>query len=227
MIVIEPLISAQDVNYFRQKLSELPWQDGTNTAMGMASSVKNNNQADNADPKVRQLSNELLAKVGGHSTLISAALPHKIFPPVFNLYSETQEYGYHVDAAIMRIPGTQDVLRSDISMTVFLNDPDQYEGGELVISTEFGEQQVKLPAGHAVVYPSSSLHKVNAVTKGQRIAAITWMQSMVPDTSLRQTLYQLDRSIQNLIADNKTNRQELDRLHNVYHNLIRQFSQLG
>ncbi len=227
MIVIDPLISAQDVNYFRQKLSELPWQDGTNTAMGMASSVKNNNQADNADPKVRQLSNELLAKVGGHSTLISAALPHKIFPPVFNLYSETQEYGYHVDAAIMRIPGTQDVLRSDISMTVFLNDPDQYEGGELVISTEFGEQQVKLPAGHAVVYPSSSLHKVNAVTKGQRIAAITWMQSMVPDTSLRQTLYQLDRSIQSLIADNKTNRQELDRLHNVYHNLIRQFSQLG
>ena len=112
-------------------------------------------------------------------------------------------------------------------MTVFLNDPDQYEGGELVISTEFGEQQVKLPAGHAVVYPSSSLHKVNAVTKGQRIAAITWMQSMVPDTSLRQTLYQLDRSIQSLIADNKTNRQELDRLHNVYHNLIRQFSQLG
>lgn len=227
MIVIKPLISAQDVNYFRQQLSELPWQDGKATAMGMASSVKNNNQADNSDPKVRQLSNELLANAGQHPTLISAALPHKIFPPVFNLYSETQEYGYHVDAAIMRIPGTQDVLRSDVSMTVFLNDPNEYEGGELVIATEFGEQMVKLPAGHAVVYPSSSLHKVNAVTKGQRIAAITWMQSMIADSNLRQTLYQLDRSIQTLIAEEKTCREELDRLHNVYHNLIRQFSQLG
>ena len=166
MIVIEPLISPQDVSYFRQTLSDLPWQDGTNTAMGMASSVKNNNQADSSDANVRQLSNELLAKIGQHPTLISAALPHKIFPPVFNLYSETQEYGYHVDAAIMRIPGTQEVLRSDVSMTVFLNDPSDYEGGELVIATEFGEQQVKLPAGHAVVYPSSSLHKVNAVTSG-------------------------------------------------------------
>jgi len=227
MIVIEPLISPQDVSYFRQTLSDLPWQDGTNTAMGMASSVKNNNQADSSDAKVRQLSNELLAKIGQHPTLISAALPHKIFPPVFNLYSETQEYGYHVDAAIMRIPGTQEVLRSDVSMTVFLNDPSDYEGGELVIATEFGEQQVKLPAGHAVVYPSSSLHKVNAVTSGQRVAAITWMQSMIADTSLRQTLFQLDRTIQNLIADDKTSREELDRLHNVYHNLIRQFSQLG
>jgi PKHD-type hydroxylase len=226
MVVIEQVLSKNEVQEFVDILNASPWKDGKQTAMGMASSVKNNHQADTNHVNIRQLANRLLARVGETPQIISAALPHKIFPPCFNQYEVSEEYGYHVDAAIMRMPDSHEVLRSDVSMTVFLNEPEAYEGGELVISTEFGEQKVKLPAGQAVVYPSSSLHKVTAVTEGKRLAAITWMQSMIPDSNLRQTLFQLDTSIQRLISQKQTDRSELDRLHNVYHNLIRQFSQL-
>lgn len=226
MIVIDKILSAEEVNTYRKILADSPWEDGGKTAMGMAASVKNNNQADASNTHVRQLANQLLSRIGETPKLVSAALPHKIFPPCFNRYIETEEYGYHVDAAVMRIPNTTDVIRSDVSMTTFLSEPEEYEGGELIISTEFGQQSIKLPAGYAVVYPSSSLHKVTAVTKGQRVAAITWMQSMIADSSIRQNLYQLDQTIQNLIAENKTSRTELDNLHNVYHNLIRQFTLL-
>lgn len=226
MIVIEQILTAEEVSLFRQQLANAPWLDGKQTAMGMAASVKNNNQADANDDVVRQLANRLLAKFGNTPKVVSAALPHKIFPPCFNRYGVSEEYGFHVDAAVMRIPGTNDVLRSDMSMTTFLSEPDEYDGGELIIATEFGEQQIKLPAGYAVLYPSSSLHKVTAVTRGERVAAITWMQSMVVDGNLRQNLYQLDQTIQKLISQGHTDRSELDKLHNVYHNLIRQFTQL-
>ncbi|MDO6641937.1 Fe2+-dependent dioxygenase [Shewanella sp. 5_MG-2023] len=226
MIVIEKILTAEEVSLFRQQLADAPWLDGKQTAMGMAASVKNNHQADANDDVVRQLANRLLAKFGSTPKVVSAALPHKIFPPCFNRYGISEEYGFHVDAAVMRIPGTNEVLRSDMSMTTFLSEPDEYDGGELIIATEFGEQQIKLPAGYAVLYPSSSLHKVTAVTRGERVAAITWMQSMVADGSLRQNLYQLDQTIQKLISQGNTDRSELDNLHNVYHNLIRQFTQL-
>ncbi|MDO6446731.1 Fe2+-dependent dioxygenase [Colwellia sp. 1_MG-2023] len=226
MIVIEKILSEEEVTYYRQQLANAPWGDGSKTAMGMAASVKNNNQADANDESVNHLANQLLARIGETPKIVSAALPDKIFPPCFNRYSETEEYGYHVDSAIMRIPNSAQVLRSDLSMTTFLSDPESYDGGELIISTEFGQQQIKLPAGYAVLYPSSSLHKVTAVTRGQRVAAITWMQSMISDTSIRQNLYQLDQTIQNLIKENNTSRAELDNLHNVYHNLIRQFAKL-
>jgi len=226
MIVIDNLLTADEVQHFRQVLATVPFNDGKNTAMGMAAGVKNNGQADAQDQQVKHLANALLAKLGNHPQVVSAALPQRIFPPCFNRYSETQTYGYHVDAAIMRIPNTADVLRSDMSMTVFLSDPTTYEGGELVIQTGFGEQSIKCAEGSAILYPSSSLHKVTPVTQGERIAAITWMQSMVCDQHIRETLYQLDQSIQSLINNTNANRQELDRLHHVYHNLIRHFSVL-
>ncbi|WP_448212443.1 Fe2+-dependent dioxygenase [Colwellia sp. MEBiC06753] len=226
MVVIEQILTQAEVQEFAQILEQSPWLDGKKTAMGMASHVKNNHQADGEHPNIRALANRLLARIGETPQLISAALPHKIFPPCFNQYGESEQYGYHVDAAIMRLPNSQEVLRSDVSMTVFLNEPEEYEGGELVIATEFGEQKVKLRAGQAVVYPSSSLHKVTAVTKGKRLAAITWMQSMIADANLRQILFQLDKSIQNLIAHQTADRAELDRLHHVYHNLIRHHGQL-
>ncbi|KPZ70069.1 PKHD-type hydroxylase [Shewanella sp. P1-14-1] len=226
MIVIEQILSKEDVKAYRQTLQSVPWDDGKNTAMGMAAAVKQNSQALASDAKVQQLANQLLNKIGETPKVVSAALPHQIFPPCFNRYSESEEYGFHVDAAVMRVPNTQVVLRSDVSMTVFLSEPDEYDGGELIIATEFGEQSIKLPAGYAVVYPSSSLHKVTAVTRGERVAAITWMQSMVSESVLRENLYQLDLSIQSLIAAGNTPRAELDRLHNVYHNLIRQFAHL-
>ena len=211
---------------FRQQLQQARWQDGKSTAMGMAAAVKRNGQADPTDPQVQQLANTLLAKYGHNTQIISAALPHRIFPPCFNRYSQQQTYGLHVDAAIMRLPGSSDVMRSDMSMTTFLSAPDEYDGGELVIKTEFGFQHVKLDAGDAVLYSSGSLHKVNPVTAGTRLAAITWIQSMIADNQMRETLYQLDQSIQSLMQNEAISRDELDRLHHVYHNLIRQHARV-
>lgn len=226
MVIIRQLLSKAQVNSFRDELSNTPWLDGKSTAMGMAASVKQNGQANPEDPIVKQLTNQLLSIFGAHPKLVSAALPHRIFPPAFNRYSTGETYGFHVDAAIMRLPNSQEVLRSDMSMTTFLSEPESYEGGELVIQTEFGEQRIKGEAGDAVLYQSSSLHKVTAVTKGQRIAAITWMQSLVPNGHIRETLYQLDQSIQTLLQNPHIDREELDRLHHVYHNLIRQNTQV-
>lgn len=232
MVVVEQLLSESDVAIYLENLAKASWDNGTQTAMGMAASVKNNHQANPEDDIVRQLANDVLARIGSTAKFVSSALPHKIFPPCFNRYSESEHYGFHVDAAIMRMPSingisNNEVLRSDVSMTLFLSNPDEYEGGELIIKTEFGEQTVKLPAGYAVMYPSSSLHRVTPVTKGTRIAAITWLQSMVSDVTTRQSLYNLDQTIQALIAEGNTSREHLDNLHHVYHNLVRQHAQVG
>jgi PKHD-type hydroxylase len=226
MVLIEQLLSKQEVSEYRNVLDQVPWHDGKETAMGMAASVKQNGQADSNDSNVSALTNRLLAKFGSTPKLISAALPHRIFPPCFNRYSQGETYGFHVDAAIMRMPNSNEVLRSDLSMTTFLSEADEYEGGELIIKTEFGEQRIKLNAGDAILYPSSSLHQVTPVTKGERVAAITWMQSLVPDIHMRETLFNLDQSIQALLTNPAIARDELDRLHHVYHNLIRQQSQV-
>ncbi len=226
MVVIEQMLNAQEVGEFRTRLAAVPWLDGRGTAQGMAADVKNNAQADPADADVRSLANALLARFGQHPRFTAAALPHRIFPPCFNRYREGETYGFHVDAAIMRIPGTPDVLRSDVSATLFLSAPEDYEGGELVIQTHFGEHLVKPAAGSIVVYPSSSLHRVNPVTRGERLAAITWMQSLVPGSDVRATLYELDQAIQSLLAAGTATREQLDALHHVYHNLVRHHSQV-
>ncbi|CCQ10515.1 Iron-uptake factor PiuC [Pseudoalteromonas luteoviolacea B = ATCC 29581] len=221
MVLIEQLLTTHEVTTLRQRLDQVPWRDGKRTAMGMAADVKQNVQADSDDLVVQQLSLSLLAKFGANPKLVSAVLPSKFFPPCFNRYGIGEHYGFHVDAAVMRIPSSIDILRSDMSMTLFLSEPDEYEGGELVIKTEFGEQRVKPRAGDAVTYPSSSLHRVLPVTKGIRVAAITWMQSMVQDTHIRESLFELDQSIQQLLENDNVSREILDNLHHVYHNLIR------
>lgn len=226
MVVINGLLAANEVHTFRSTLGDVPWQQGAKTAMGMAADVKHNAQADAQHPQVRELANALLMRLGENMPFTSAALPHRIFPPCFNRYAQGETYGFHVDAAIMRIPETADVLRSDVSATVFLSEPDEYEGGELVIATELGEQVIKLPAGSAVVYPSGTLHKVTPVTAGERYAAITWIQSLVPSAEKRATLFQLDQAIQSLVQSGRAEREQLDALHHVYHNLIRENAEL-
>ncbi|QFU74730.1 Fe2+-dependent dioxygenase [Halioglobus maricola] len=226
MVIIEQLLTKAEVADYRRQLDLVSFVDGGETAEGMAADVKRNGQADATDPAVVQLANELLGRMGSTPQLVSAALPHRIFPPCFNRYVEGETYGYHVDASIMRVPATRDVLRSDVSMTLFLSEMDEYEGGELHIATDFGHQSVKLEAGAAVVYPSSSLHRVTPVSAGVRMAAICWMQSLVADEGLLRTLYQLDRTIQSLSADAKVSREQLDSLHNVYHNLVRKHAQV-
>jgi PKHD-type hydroxylase len=224
LVIIEALISPQQVAEYTKILTKVGWENGTKTAMGMAADVKRNSQAEPTDPHVMALANNLLARMGEHTSLVSAVLPHKIFPPCFNRYVKSETYGYHVDASIMRLPNSQEVMRSDVSMTLFLSSPEDYEGGELLISTDFGEQKVKLKAGDAVVYPSSSLHQVTPVTKGTRLAAITWMQSLIPSPTTRQSLFELDKVIQDIAQNDDIDRNKLDRLHHVYHNLVRQHS---
>lgn len=225
MLLIKQLLSAEEVTEFRATLAKAPWLDGKSTAMGMAATVKRNAQADAVDPAVKQLSNQLLSRFGHTPALISAALPHRIFPPCFNRYAQDETYGLHVDAAIMRLPDHQ-IMRSDMSITTFLSAPDEYDGGELCIQTEYGMQHVKLNAGDAVLYSSGSLHQVLPVSRGQRLAAISWIQSLIPDSRIRESLHQLDQSIQSLLNNPHIGRNELDRLHHVYHNLIRQHAQV-
>ncbi|MBL8269287.1 Fe2+-dependent dioxygenase, partial [Steroidobacter sp.] len=151
----------------------------------------------------------------------SAALPGKIYPPRFNRYVDGGTYGAHVDSAVMRIPGTQITIRSDLSATLFLSDPNDYEGGELEIEASFGVQQVKLSAGDMVLYPSSSLHRVTPVTSGARLAAFFWIESLVADERLRTVLFDLDQSIQGLAVTVAAQDPHLLKLTSVYHNLLR------
>ncbi len=225
LIVIESFLNAAEVKAYRQRLEATAWQDGLHSAGGLNVLSKRNEQADPADATTSELANDLLRRMGHHPTLVSAALPHSIFPPVFNRYGVGQTYGAHVDAAIMQVPATGQVLRSDVSMTLFLSEVDEYEGGEMVIEGQFGAQEVKLHAGDAVVYPSSSLHQVTPVAQGERVAAITWMQSMVPSAEDRAMLFDLDLSIQALTRGGEAP-DELLRLTSVYHNLVRRLAQI-
>lgn len=224
--VIEDMLSVQEVESFKKNLLSLDWQDGRNTAKGAAALVKHNEQANLQSPITQQLSQSLLQKFYSHPAFVTSALPLKIYPPRFCRYLNGHSYGFHVDSAVISIPNTQSVLRSDLSMTLFLNNPDEYDGGELVVTTEFGEQSVKLKAGSAVVYPSSSLHQVTNVTSGQRLVAICWIQSMVADEFLRNNLSQLDKVIQELTYGDRVTKVALQKLHNVYHNFLRKTAQL-
>lgn len=221
MLLIENFLSDQEVGEFRAGLANSRWLDGKGTALGMAADVKRNAQADRDDPLVITLTNKLLRRMGEHPVFISACLPKQIFPPCFNRYGKGECYGTHVDAAIMRLPNSNEILRSDVSMTVFLSDPVTYEGGELEIQTGFGMQRIKGSLGSAVVYPSSSLHRVTEVTSGERVAAISWIQSLIPNAEVRANLFALDRSIQSITQLPDVSRVVLDDLHNSYHNLVR------
>lgn len=224
LIVIEKFMARGAAAQLRDEVERLPWEDGVKSTAGPSARVKHNRQA--ARGASAELSNQLLALFGRHPTFMSAALPHKIYPPRFNRYGKGEQYGTHVDASIMHMPGSSEVVRSDLSLTLFLNDAKDYDGGELVIEGQFGAQEVKLDAGDLVLYPSSSLHRVNPVTRGERIAAISWLQSMVPDAAARGLLFDLDQSIQALGQELPANHQQLRDLGGVYHNLVRRWARV-
>ena len=226
LIVIDDLLDAAEVDQFRKKLSGGAWIDGAQTAGSRSIAVKQNLQLDRNDPLGIELGNTILGKLGRNPLFVSAALAEKIWPPVFNCYQDGGHYGTHVDSALMRMPETGLTIRSDLSATLFLSDPDEYDGGELVIEDQYGGQAVKLAAGDMVLYPSSSLHQVTPVTRGQRICAITWMQSAVADAGARSMLFDLDQSIQALAKGRASDDEHIDRLIHVYHNLIRRWAQV-
>ncbi|MCB2060079.1 MAG: Fe2+-dependent dioxygenase [Novosphingobium sp.] len=224
LIVIEKVLDAQEVQDFRERLSNARWIDGAPTAGTRSVSVKQNLQLDRSDADAVELGNIILRKLGHHPLFISASLAERIWPPVFNCYQNGGHYGTHSDAALMRLPEAGLTIRSDLSATVFLSEPEDYDGGELLIEDQFGAQAIKLAAGDMVLYPSSSLHQVASVTRGQRICAITWMQSAVAETAARALLFDLDQSIQALTPARPEDDPDINRLIHVYHNLLRRWA---
>ena len=225
LITIDQLLSKTEVQAFRERLDACEWEDGARSAGTLAQSVKRNLQLSDAHPTAQALGNIILQKLGQHPTFVSAALPKRIYPPKFNRYAGGGTYGAHVDSALMHLPRTMEPMRTDISATLFLAEPDEYEGGELEIEGHFGVQSVKLDAGDMVLYPSSSLHKVTPVTNGARVASFFWIESLVPDDNDRTLLFDLDQSIQNITVQLGAQAESVVALSAVYHNLLRRWMQ--
>ncbi|MDE1173144.1 MAG: Fe2+-dependent dioxygenase [Parvibaculaceae bacterium] len=223
LLHIPQVLNTQEVAEFRRRLDAADWTDGRETVGHQGAKVKRNVQLSETSPLKVELGREVLAALRRTPLFFAAALPRKILPPRFNRYSGGGEYGFHIDGAVMSI-GAEEHLRSDISCTLFLNDPAEYDGGRLIISDTYGEHAVAKPAGDAVIYPSSSLHRVEPVTRGARMASFFWVQSLVRDDSQRRTLFELDTSIQKLTIDG-ADEDVLLQLTGVYHNLLRRWSE--
>ncbi len=224
LIEIPAVLSPEEAAGFRARLERADWPDGARTAGHVAARAKANRQLADDAPLGRELGAMIVERLAATPRFIAAALPLRILPPRFNLYSGEGAYGRHIDAAVFSAPGSPDRVRSDLSATLFLSDPDSYEGGELV--AEFGSvrQPVKLPAGHMLLYPASSLHQVMPVTSGARYAAFFWVQSLVREQSRRAILLELDDSIQSLAARDPGD-PEVVRLTGLYHNLLREWAE--
>src|SRR5690625_375982 len=225
LIVISGLLTPDEVRQCRLALLEAQWEDGLNTAGYLAVEVKKNQQLPLDNPVGKELGAQIMRRLAAHPQFIAAALPARILPPRFNRYEGGETYGNHIDNAIFNIPGTEQRIRSDVSSTLFLSAPDEYDGGELVIEDTYGSQEIKLAAGDLVVYPGTSLHRVNPVTRGLRLGAFFWTQSMVRSAQHRAMLWELDQSIQRL-AQQEVAAAELARLSGVYHNLIREWAEV-
>jgi len=224
LLHIPDLLTPEEARACREKMQQADWQDGRVTAGHLAAGVKANLQLPVDSPLAVQLGDLILDRLGVNPLFISAALPLKVLPPRFNRYEGGGTYGNHIDNAIFPLPGTAQRVRTDVSTTVFFSDPEDYDGGELVVQDTFGEHSVKLPAGHAVVYPGTSLHRVNPVTRGARYASFFWTHSLVASAEQRRLLFDLDRTIQQLMLRHP-HEPSLSALSGTYHNLLRMWAQ--
>jgi PKHD-type hydroxylase len=225
LLQIPDVLSADQVAHARRMLDTADWVDGRVTAGHQSARAKENVQVREDDPVGRQLGETILGALQRNQLFISAALPLRVFPPLFNCYRGGDSFGNHVDNAVRQVPGTSVRIRTDLSATLFLADPDEYEGGELLVEDTYGVHSVKLPAGHMVLYPSSSLHNVQPVTRGARLASFFWIQSMLRDDAERTLLFDLDTAIQRLTVDMPEHPAALQ-LTAVYHNLLRRWADL-
>ena len=221
LLQIPRVVSRDKLTVIRTILAKAQFVDGKLSAGMAAERVKNNEELASDAKEIQQLNNLVMGSLVQHPQYQSAALPMKIASPFYARYRPGMTYGDHVDDPVMGPP--QGRYRSDVSTTVFLNEPEDYEGGELVIRTSFGDQRIKLPAGHAVVYPSSSLHHVAEVTRGERLVAVTWAQSMVRDAAKRELLYELNQTRENLLK-HRPEEQDTKRVDVAYVNLIRMWA---
>ena len=224
LLHIPEILGREQVAAMRDELLAADWIDGRETVGFQGAQVKHNLQLPLASEAAKTLGEFLLNKLAHNPLYLSAVLPLKVLPPRFNRYEGGGTYGNHIDNALFALPGTASKLRSDVSTTVFLSDPDEYEGGELVIEDTFGQQSVKLAAGDAIVYPGTSLHRVNPVAKGTRYGSFFWAQSLISSAEKRRLLFDLDQSIQALTADCPAH-PKISALTGTYHNLLRMWSQ--
>ncbi len=222
LLRIPNVLSDEQVTRIFPTLLAAEWIDGKATAGRQSAQVKRNMQIREGDPAARAAGQEIVASLERNALFVSAALPARIFPPLFNRYTEGEAFGNHVDNALRRITGTPQSIRTDLSATLFLTPPDEYDGGELVIEDTYGVHQVKLPPGEMILYPASSLHHVLPITRGARISSFFWIQSMVRDDGARALLFDLDLAIQRLEPSLQPG--ETLPLTNVYHNLLRRWA---
>jgi PKHD-type hydroxylase len=223
LLHIPEVLSKVQVVALRRTLDAGSWLDGATTAGPLAAESKNNLQFSTESPDYPALSQTIVSALERHPLFVSAALPRRMLPPMFNLYAGGNHYGNHVDNAIQADGRNGERLRTDISVTVFLSEPESYDGGDLVIEDTYGSHEVKLPAGDAIIYPSSSLHRVEPVTAGQRVASFLWVESLVRDAWQRSMLFNLDMTLIKLRGQ-VGNTDEIVALTGHYHNLLRQWS---
>jgi PKHD-type hydroxylase len=226
IIAIPDVLTAEQVKHAHQLLEGAEWIDGRVTAGHQSARSKDNMQIPENHPAAREVGDMILAALGTNALFISSALPSRVFPPLFNRYSGGQSFGTHVDNAIRQVNGSGHRIRTDLSATLFFTGPDEYDGGELVVEDTYGTHQAKLAAGHMVLYPSTSLHHVRAVTRGTRVCSFFWIQSMVRDDGERTLLFDLDVAIQGM------NRRGPDdpvaiQLTGVYPNLVRRWADVS
>jgi PKHD-type hydroxylase len=220
---IPEVLTAEQVANARKILDQAPWVDGRVTAGHQSAKAKDNAQIPEDHPAARQIGDQIVGALQQNPIFLSAALPLRVFPPLFNRYQGGQKFGTHVDNAIRQVAGTPYRIRTDLSATLVLCEPDEYDGGELAVEDTYGVHSVKLPAGHMILYPASSLHHVTPVTRGTRTCSFFWIQSMVRDDGHRALLWDLDTAIQQLGRD-APNHPATVQLTGVYHNLIRQWA---
>ncbi|MCS4247126.1 MULTISPECIES: Fe2+-dependent dioxygenase [unclassified Pseudomonas] len=222
LLHIPGLFSREEVQRIRQALETTEWADGKITAGHQSAKAKHNLQLPEGHPLAKEIGAAMLERLWKNPLFMSAALPHKVFPPLLNCYTAGGSFDFHIDNAVRQARGSHERVRTDLSSTLFFSDPDEYDGGELEIQDTFGLQRVKLPAGDMVLYPGSSLHKVNAVTRGARYASFFWTQSLVREDSQRTLLFEMDGAIQQLSRD-VPDHPALIQLTGTYHNLLRRW----
>lgn len=225
LVHIPEVLTAEQVRYCRDLMARADWVDGRITAGHQSAQVKHNLQLPENTPEAKELGDLVLDALGRHPLFVSAVLPKKIFPPLFNRYDAEGEmnFGSHVDNAIRTVPGTSVRVRTDVSSTLFLSSPEEYDGGELMVEDTYGTHAVKLPAGDMIVYPGTSLHHVTKVTRGSRIASFFWTESMISDVTRRAMMFDLDMSIIRLNGDHPEHPSVVS-LTSLYHNLLRQWA---
>lgn len=225
LLHLPEVLTADEAALCRRRLEAAEWADGRGTAGHLSQGVKDNRQLRFDNPVAIELGELILGKLETHPLFMSAALPSRIVPPLFNRYGEGQRYGDHVDGAIRPVDGTPHRVRTDLSATLFLSDPPDYDGGELVIEEPSGPRRVRLPAGHLALYPASAIHRIEPVTRGVRLASFFWVQSLVRDEADRDVLFQLDCTLRTLPRESEEQKRALLSLTSVYHSLMRRWAE--